>query len=188
MLDKIIHCAMLIALALSCASCASLKCEHFPGERELIADKGLSGRSIWKFGTETFHVQTVNPNKVIASWVKWDEATATHTLESVEVVLSKLDETLFLNLRKDGLYTILRVVPAGEHEVVLLTIDNAKVDADFEKGAIKGNKKGGEFTLECSKEELEAYVRANLNTLFSLKASGVLKLIEGKYGVVKKLL
>lgn len=180
MFNKILHYAMFMALALTCASCASLKSQHFPGTRESIAEKGLSGKSIWKFGTEVCNVQTVTPNKVVASWVKWDEATATHKLQSCEVVLSKLDETLFLNLQIDGLYTILRVVPAGEHEVVLLTIDNEKVEADLENGAIKGTKKGGEFTLECSKDELDAYFRANLNTLFSLKAAGVLKLIEGK--------
>ncbi|MFA7173361.1 MAG: hypothetical protein WC340_08100 [Kiritimatiellia bacterium] len=180
MFNQIMHCAMLMALTLTCASCASLKCKYFPGARESVTDKGLSGKSIWKFGTETYHVQVVNSNKVVAAWVKWDEATATHKLESGEVVLSKLDETLFLNLQTEGLYTILRVVPAGERDVVLLTIDHEKVEADFEKGVIKGTKKDGVFTLECSKEELDAYLRANLNTLFSLKAAGVLKLIEGK--------
>lgn len=63
---------------------------------------------------------------------------------------------------------------------MLLTIDHEKVAADLEKGAIKGTSKNGEYILECSKQELDAYFQANLNTLFSLKAAGVLKLIEGK--------
>lgn len=102
MFKKLLNFAMLITLTLTCASCASLKCEHFPGTRESIADKGLGGKSIWKFGSEVFHVQTVNPTKVVASYVKWNDETDKHELESGEVVLSKLDETLFLSFRNRG--------------------------------------------------------------------------------------
>jgi hypothetical protein len=146
----------------------------------MITEKELSTKSVWKYGDEIYHVQVVSSNKVVASNVKWDEGTGKHKLESFEVVPSKLDDTIFLNLLHDNLYTILRVMPAGEESIVLLTIDSDKVEEDIEKGKVKGRSERGTITLDCSKKELDEYIRANLKTLFALDAAGVLELIEGE--------
>ncbi len=180
MLNKLLYAGGMITLTLLCTSCASLKCRHFPGTREPLTEKELSHVSVWKYGDEIYHVKVVNSNQVVACSVKWDDKTARHSLESFEVVPSKLEETIFLNIQKDGLYTILRVIPAGEKSMVLLTIDKDKVEKDIAEGIIKGTRKGGEYTLDCSQQELNDYIRANLTTLFSLNAAGVLELIEGE--------
>lgn len=180
MFKKLFNTSCVIALSMLCASCASLKCKHFPGTQELITEKELSSKSVWKYGDEIYHVQVASSNKVVASSVTWDDETGKHKLESFEVVPSKLDDTMFLNLLHGNLYTILRVLPAGDESLVLLTIDSDKVEEDIEKGRIKGSGKRGEFTLDCSKKELEEYIKANLNTLFALDGAGVLELIEGE--------
>ena len=168
------------ALCLLCVSCASLKCKHFPGTQQMVTEKELSTKSVWKYGDEIYHVQVVSSNKVVATGVGWDRDVDSHYLEPFEVVASKLDDTLFLNVKKEGMYTILRVVPAGKNSMVLLTIDTDKVMSDFEQNKIKGSKEGGDYTLDCTKKELDEYIKANLNTLFSLEAAGVLELIEGE--------
>jgi len=180
MLKKILHTSCAIALCMLCTSCASLRCKHFPGTREPLTEKELSHASVWKYGDEIYHVKVVSSNQVVACSVKWDDETARHALESFEVVPSKLEETIFLNILKDGLYTILRVMPAGEKSMVLMTIDRDKVEKDIAEGKIKGARKGGEYTLDCSQQELDDYIRANLTTLFSLDAAGVLELIKGE--------
>jgi len=180
MLKKLLYTSCVIAVTLLCTSCASLKCKHFPGIREPLTENKLSDESVWKYGDEIYHVKVISTNNVVASSVKWDDAAGKHKLESFEVVPSKLEETIFLNILKDGLYTILRVMPAGGKSMVLLTIDADKVEKDIEAGKIKGSKKGGEYILDCSKKELDEYIQSNLSTLFSLDAAGILELIEGK--------
>ncbi len=180
MINKLLYISCVSVICILCASCASLKCEHFPGTQEMITQEKLSDKSIWKLGEVVYHVKVANSSRVVASWVEWDDSADEHTLKSCPIIISKLDETLFLNFKIDGFYTILRIIPSGEHSLVLLTINPKKVEEDIESGVIKGSKENGEYKLDCTKQELESYITANLNTLFAPNAAGVLNLIEGK--------
>ena len=179
-MKKFLYASCVIALCILCTSCTSLKCKHFPGTQEMVDEKQLSSESIWKLGEAVYHVKVANSNRVVASYVKWDDKTDKHRLKSFPVIISKMDDTLFLNVKTDEFYTILQLTPAGDESIVLLTIDHDKVEKDIEKGIIKGSKKDGDYILDCTKQELESYIKTNINTLFSLNGAGVLKLIEGK--------
>ena len=180
MMKTFLYIGCVIALCVLCTSCSSLKCKHFPGKQEMITEKKLSDDSVWKFGEMVYHVKVAECNRVVASWVEWDDKAEKHKMDSFPVVVSKLDDTMFLNLKVDQFYTILRAIPSGDDSIILLTIDDDKLEADIEKGIIKGTKKDGDYILDCTKQDLENYIKANLNTLFSLEAAGILKLIEGK--------
>jgi len=177
---KFLYTSCVIALCMLCTSCTSLKCKHFPGTQEMITEKQLNSESVWKFGDTIYHVKVANSNRVVASWVEWDDKTDKHRIKSFPVVVSKLNDTMFLNVKIDEFYTILRLTPAGNDSIVLLTIDGDKVKKDIEKGIIKGSKSDNGYILDCTKQKLESYIKSNLNTLFSLDGAGVLKLIEGK--------
>ncbi len=180
MIKKLAAVTAATLISLLGSSCASLQCRHFPGTQVMITGERLTENSVWKYGEGIYHLRVVSSNEVVASSVKWSEDTNTHRMESMEVVASKLDDTLFLNVRNGDLFTILRVVPAGKRSLVLLTVDREKIGGDLDKGVITGAKEGGSYTLECSKQELDEYIRANLGTLFSLEAAGILELIEGE--------
>jgi hypothetical protein len=180
MMMKLTSIAVAALICLLGSSCATLKSRHFPGTQEMITENQLSAESVWKYGEGIYHVKVVSSNEVVASSVKWCEETCSHKVESLDVIASKLEDTLFLNVKSEELYTILRVVPAGKSSIVLLTVNREKIGADLDKGVIKGTKDGGSFILECSKRELDDYIRANLDSLFSLEAAGVLELIEGE--------
>ena len=91
-----------------------------------------------------------------------------------------MDEHAFLNAKDGDLYTILRLIPAIDESAAILTIDTDKLDKDIAAGTLKAKKGDREYVVEGSKEELDAYVRANLPTLFSTDMAGTIRLISGK--------
>ena len=179
-MKKIMYLTGILTLSLLCTSCTSMKCKHYVGEREHVSEKELSKKSVWQWGDGVLYVQVVNTNSLIVSSVEWDEENSKHTIDSRQMVLSKLDDVMFLNIQEDGLYTILRILPADEDSIVLLTVDDDKLEEDIEKGRIKGETKKGDIILDCSKKELDAYIKDNIQTLFSLDGAGVARLISGE--------
>lgn len=171
--------SLLVACFLS-VSCSSLKSPYYVGEQQPIEDKDLNTDSVWQLGDAVYFVRVVDSNTVVASYVEWDKETQKHTLSTCQLVLSKLGDTLFLNAKDDGLYTILRMIPSIDGSMVLLTVDSDKVEADIAEGKIKAHKDGSDIITDCSKEELDQYVKDNLQTLFDLDSSSVAKLISGK--------
>ena len=181
MIRQFLSLTCLLTTCFLSSSCSSLKSPYYVGEKQPIKDKELSTESVWQAGDAVYFVRMIDTNTVIASTVEWDKATQKHTLSTGQLVLSKLGDTFFLNVKNDDLYTILRMIPSADNSWILLTIDSGKVEADIAEGKIKAHKDGNSSIItDCSKEELDQYVKDNLQTLFDLNISSVAKLISGK--------
>jgi len=180
MIKSFLSLVSLLAICFLSASCASLKSPYFVGEQQPIEDKDLNTDSVWQIADTKYFVRVVDSNTVVASSVEWDKDSQKHTLSTSPLVLTKLGDTLFLNVKKDGLYTILRMIPSADGSMVLLTIDSDKIKSEIAEGKIKAHKDGSDIITDCSKEELDQYVKDNLPTLFDLNNSSVAKLISGK--------
>lgn len=182
MIKPLLSLVSLLAICLLSASCSSLKSSYYVGEQQPISNIDLTTNSVWQIEDVVYFVRVIDPNTVVTSSVKWDQDALKHTLSTYPLVLSKLGDTLFLNVKRDDLYTILRMIPSVDDSFVLLTIDSDKMEADIAAGKIKARKEGSDIITDCSKEELDQYVKDNLATLFDLNVSSVAKLISGKSG------
>ena len=177
---KMISTVKIILLSAVLTSCSSLKSQYYVGEKMPISEEELSKESVWKFGDDVFHVQQVDTNTLIASTIEWDKENQKHTVSTRQLVLSELGDVIFLNIKEDNLYTILRLVGGDDGSLVLLTVDSDKVEKDIAEGNIKAEKIDHDIITNCSKKELDQYVLENIQTLFSLDSACVGKLISGE--------
>jgi len=177
-ITKIFACCV---FCLGIVSCASLKSKHYVGKKELGAEKDLKKETIWQFQEKVYYVRAVDPETLIASTLEWNDEKKKYEVKTSQIVISKLNENLFLNFKpeKEELYTILRFSPSTEQIMAVFTVDGDIISKHIEEGKVKAVKKGDDFILELTKEELDKYVKENLNELFDYKHSGIIKAIKG---------
>lgn len=174
-------------LALSCGlfliagviSCTSLKSRHIAGEKVLLTTEDISADSIWKAGEEVYFVRLVEEGTLVAATLNWDEKTGAYAMQTYQLVPSKIGEHHFLNVKDGDYYTILRLVGAGEDAVVLFTVDKDKLAKDRADGLLEAREEDGDIIVDGSKEALDRYIESHIDTLFSLDAAGVARLISG---------
>ncbi|MEA3346863.1 MAG: hypothetical protein U9Q21_02100 [Candidatus Auribacterota bacterium] len=170
-----------VIISLFLTSCASLKSKHYVGIKEPIEKEDLEEESIWQFEDKVFYVRALDPATAIASSLKWDDSKKEYKIITTQVVLTKLDEHLFLNLKgeKEDLYTILRLTGSMDGTMIIFTVDDEEIEKHIKEGKVKAIKKGDNFILELTKEELDSYVRENLNNLFDYDIAGIIKPLKG---------
>jgi hypothetical protein len=157
-----------------------MKSHHIVGIEQVLTEKDLSQESVWKMGHDVFFVRRMDDNTFIAASMDWHKNTQTYSVVSYPLVVSKLGEYTFLNIKEGGLFTILRLVGAEGGAVVLLSVDSDKIETDMEAGLIKAHRDDHAFILSGSKAELDRYIETNIDTLFSLEAVGIVELISGE--------
>jgi hypothetical protein len=131
-------------------------------------------------GNDVFFVRRLDNSTLIVSSMGWDKKTQAYSVASYPLVVSKLGEYTFLNIKDGDLYTILRLVGAEGGAVVLLSVDSDKIERDMEAGLIKAQRDDHAFIFRGSKAELDHYIQTNIDTLFSLEAVGIAELISGE--------
>jgi hypothetical protein len=180
MIKRIMSLAVAAIFCLSALACTSMKSKHFVGQQQMLTEQELSQESVWTMGNDVFFVRRINDTTLIASSMDWDKKTQTYSVVSYPLVVSKLGAYTFLNIKDGDLYTILRLVGGESDAVVLLSVDKDKIETDIAAGKIKAQKEDRAFILSGSKAELDHYIETNINTLFSLEAVGIAKLISGE--------
>lgn len=166
-----------------------MKSEHYVGEKVPIQED-FAEESIWQFEDTVFYVRTLGSGEsatIIASSLLWNKSEKKYDIKTAQVVMTKLetgdaDESYFLNLKdeKDGLYTILHLVPStNERDMVFFTVDTGKIREHIQKGKVKAVEQKDAFILNCSKEELDNYIRKNLTGIFDFSGAGILKSLKG---------
>ena len=180
-MKRIIPISFAIVFCLSTLlSCTSMKSHQIVGLEQVLTEKDLSQESVWKMGHDVFFVRRMDDNTLIAASTDWHKNTQTYSVVSYPLVVSKLGEHTFLNIKDGDLFTILRLVGTEGDAVVLLSVDNDKIETDMEAGLIKAHRDDHAFILSGSKAELDRYIETNINTLFSLEAVGIVELISGE--------
>jgi hypothetical protein len=167
-------------VSLFAVSCTSLKCKNYVGTKEPIKESDLNTESIWQFNDTIFFVRVVDQMGTV-SGLEWDESKKEYQVRKSNFILSKLDEHYFLNFMdgKDDLYTILRVSSLTDDTIAIFTVDKEKIERHIKEGKVKATKKEDSFILDLTKEELDNYMRNNLNDIFNYDAGGLLKQIKG---------
>lgn len=170
-----------VIIIVSLTSCASLKSKYYVGEIEPIDEEEMIEESIWQYNDKVFFLRAIDSTTVIASSLDWRESEKAYKVITSQVVITTLDEHLFLNLKeeKEDLYTILRLIPSMDGEMVILTVDKEKIEKHIKEGRVKATKAGDDFILNLTKKELDVYIRENLNDLFDYDVAGVIRPIKG---------
>lgn len=181
MTRRIIRLSFALGFCLSTLlSCTSMKSHHIVGQEQVLTEKDLSQESIWKMGNDVFFVRLMDDNTLIAASMDWNKNTQTYSVVSYPLVVSKLGEYTFLNIKEGDLFTILRLVGAEGGAVVLLSVDGDKIETDMAAGRIEAHRDDQAFIFSGSKAELDRYIETHINTLFSLEAVGIVEMLSGE--------
>ena len=158
------------------SACTSLKCEHYVGVKEPIAENDIGEETIWRYRDKVYFLKVVDPQTVVASTLVWDDAAQRHQVVASEIALTKLDDHLFLNIRdeEERYYSIFRLSPSMDGPMVLFSVSRDKLEADIKAGRIEADSGKNSIVLKVTKAQLDAYVRENLFTLFNTDAAGLI--------------
>jgi hypothetical protein len=175
---------LLVTIILSSA-CSTLRSKNYVGKKENIFEKKNIGKDmVWVLNVDekpTYHVHIVNSNSLVATVVEWDKKTKKHTMKSMNMLVTSLNDYLFLQYKEGEYYTILRLLPSDEESAVLLTINSKKIKKDIEEGKVKIKKTDSDtYTFEGSKKELDDYILKNISTLFYYNGAAICRSISGK--------
>ena len=180
-MNNVLNTALLLLLCLGITSCSSLKSVHYVGEKEPSKGIGFNEETIWQFDKEVYYVRSTGPESIVASTLDWDEKNKQYVVSTYHIVVSKLNETYFLNAKKEGdeYYTILLLSPSVEQMFSVFSVDGKILDKHIETGKIKASKRNREYILDVTKDELDRYIQENVKELFDFKNSGIIKPIKG---------
>ncbi len=161
-------------------ACSRMQSVHYVGEKNPMFKEMPNAVGIWKHDDEVFHVKALDDFTAVASTLKWDKDRATFKTDSREIMITKLNDHTFLNVKEGGLYTILRMGYSFDDHLVLYTVRDEKIEEDIRKGTIKVRKSDDKNTyiLDLSKKELDAYISANMNELFDFDNVGIITPIK----------
>ena len=171
--------ALLLSLFLT--SCSSLQSSFIVGERITFLEDEVGNETVWKIENKIFHVRIVGTNSLVASVVEWDSEKKTHDLKTEEIIISQLNDHMFLNVKIDDLYNIHYMVPADNKRVILFyNIDGDELKKHISKGVIETEKDSGIYQLEGTKEEIDKFIIKNHRLIFDPSNVTVGHLISGE--------
>jgi hypothetical protein len=137
--------------------------------------------TVWKIEDKIYHVRIVDTNSLIASIVEWDSDKKAHALKTEEVIVSLLDDHIFLNVKIDDLYHIHYMVPSdGDRVILFYNIDTDELKKHISNGVVETDKDSGIFKLEGSKEEIDKFIIRNFRSIFDPSQATVAHLISGE--------
>jgi|GEM_PF-1767595 len=180
--------ALIIGLVLAVtAACSRMQSAHYPGTKEplfeeLLALDDARQVSVWKYDDDLFYVKPLDKYSAVAASLQWNAAQEAFELVSRQLVITRIDDHLFLNIKEGGLYTILRMAFAhtsGNDPIVLFTVKEAKLKADMAAGKIKTKPSADKdtFVLDMDKKALDTYIRRQGDDLFAFDSAGTIRLL-----------
>ncbi len=169
-----------LVVSVGAVSCTRFKARHYAGEKVFLTEAEISEETVWEVGDQVYFVRLVEGGMLTAATLEWDQKKNAYAMRTHEIVSSKLGDHTFLNVKEGGYYTILRVVGAGDDTLVLLTVDKDKLEKDMAEGSLQARKDDTDIVMDGPKEALDRYIESHMDTLFSLEAAAVARLISGE--------
>lgn len=180
--------ALILGLVLAVTTaCSRMQSAHYPGTKEPLFEELLTlddarQVSVWKYDDDLFYVKPVDKYSAVAATLQWNPSQETFQVVSRQLVITRIDDHLFLNIKEDGLYTILRMAFAhtsGNDPIVLFTVKEAKLKADMAAGKIKTKPSTDKetYVLDVSKKTLDTYIRRQGDDLFDFDSAGTIRLL-----------
>jgi len=179
MVKRIFTLLCCLVVCVGAISCTRFKARHYAGEKVFLTEAEISEETIWEVGDQVYFVRLVEGGILAAATLEWDAKKNAYAMQTYELVSSKLGDHTFLNVKDGDYYTILRVVGAGDDTLVLLTVDKDKLEKDMAEGNLQARKEDTDIVMDGSKEALDRYIETHMDTLFSLDAAAVARLISG---------
>jgi hypothetical protein len=167
-------------ISIGAVGCTGFKSRHYPGEKMTLTKEDISPETVWKIGDDVYFVRLMEGGTLVAASITWEEKKGAYAMRTCQLVPSKIGDDHFLNVKEGDYYTILRLVGAGEDAVVLLTVDKDKLEKDIGDGLLQAREEAGDIIMDGPKEALDRYIESHIDTLFSLDAAGVARLISGE--------
>jgi hypothetical protein len=171
----------LLIIGAACISCSTLKSPHYVGERQPAAEKDLADITVWKQGEDVYFVKRVDSNTLVAATLEWDSTVNDFSVRSFPFIVSKLDDHIFLNVKDGELYSIFRVAGACDDNepstFLLFTIDDDIIKQDMADGTIRARNEGDDVIMECTKEDQDAYILENINTMIHMDGACIVRQI-----------
>lgn len=168
-------------------SCTRMQSAHYVGTKEpiftaLLKLDGGKQVSVWKYDDDVFYVKPVGPASAVASTLQWNAGKGTFDITSRKLVVTDLDDHLFMNIQEDGVYTILRMAfshTSPETSLILFSVNKDKLKQDIGSGKlqVKPSADKDTYVLEGTKQELDAYVGANMTELFDFDTGGIVTML-----------
>lgn len=178
---KIISIVCSLILTVILTSCSSLQSPYIVGEEITFLEDEVGEETVWKIEDEIYHVRIVDTNSLVATIVEWDSDKKAHTLKTEEIIVSHLDDYMFLNVKIDDLYNIHYVVPSdGDRVLLFYSIDTDGLKKHISKGVIETDKDSGTYKLDGSKEEIDRFIIKNFRSIFDPSQATVAHLISGE--------
>ncbi len=178
---------VLSLLASVLAGCTRMQSAHYPGTKEplfeeLLALDDTRQVSVWKYDDDLFYVKPLDKYSAVAATLQWNASQETFEVARRQLVITRIDDHFFLNIKEDGLYTILRMAFAhtsGNDPIVLFTVKEAKLKADMAAGKIKTKPSTDKdtYVLDVSKKTLDTYIRRQGDDLFDFDSAGTIRLL-----------
>jgi hypothetical protein len=178
--SRIVQWIGLLIIGAVCTSCSTLKSPHFVGAKEPFGEKDLASETVWTQGDDVYFLKRLDSNTLVAATMEWDAKKNDFAVRSFPIIVTKLGDHLFLNVKEDDLYSIFRVATACDDEpsLLLFTIDPDKLRKDVAEGKIQAREEGDDIILECTKEEQDAYILENINTVFHMDGASIVRQIS----------
>lgn len=170
----------MLAIAAAVSSCSVLQSKYYPGQVADIGEGDLAAETIWMLNEDVYHVHRIGSNDLVAARLNWNERKKEYEVDSFPVVISELGDHLFVSTKDGGLYTIFRLAGAGEEHFVLYLVDSEKMEQAIEEGKVKAHTKDRNIILDGTKEEQDAYLLGNMDSVFSMDHVVVGRMIAGK--------
>ena len=181
MMNKILMIISALVLSMLLASCSPVESPYIIGERTVFSENEIGSESVWEIKDQIFHVKIINSNEVVATEVDWDPEERVHKMETHDIIVTELDDHLFLNIRNDeeGLYYIHRIVRSDKHSIVFYSFDEEEIEKHISSGKVHNRTDGG-VVLKGTKEEIDKFIIENIRTIYDLDSVIVAKLISGE--------
>lgn len=161
-------------------SCSALQSSDIVGERKTFSEEEVGSESVWKIEDQLYYVRVASANRLVASTVKWDKDRQAHKLETEEIVLSRLGDDQFLNLKIEDLYHIHYMVPSDDGRVLLFYgINPDALNKHLGRGVVKRDARQDVYTLEGTKEEVDQFIRAHIKSIYDPRKVTAAHLISG---------
>lgn len=163
----------ILAGAMLLSSCSELRSPHYVGEPVEMDEEDPSHESIWMLGESVYYIRRTSSNTLVAATLEWDQKNGDYTAKSFPLVITTLDDHIFLNINNGDDYTILRLACACDESFMLFTVDPEMMKKAIADGTVKAHTEGDHIIMDGTKAEQDEFIANHINTLFSMDCGSI---------------
>jgi hypothetical protein len=177
---KTISIVFYLVFAFILTSCSPLRSPHYIGDQVEFSEKEIGRVSTWEIEGLTYHAKIKSSNQVVVASVTWDQKKEEFVMSTEDLVISALDDQLFINVKYDDSYGIIHVTKVKDDYLISHSVDTAFLKKQIPSGKVKTGGDDSSFILTGTKEEIDKFMRENMNQVFNEKNLTIAEKISEK--------